>query len=113
MAEVRLFGSCAKRRTQAVITGSSGRVYVGENVCLNPQEVCPRQPGEGYDKCRTVCRQVGHGEELALLAAGEDARGGHLRVAHHYLCSSCEELVARAGLASVQLLAPVDSERTQ
>lgn len=113
MAEVALFGPCAKRRMQAVLTGASGRVYVGENVCLNPQDSCPRLPGEGYEKCKTICKQVGHGEEIALQAAGEDARGGSLRITHHYLCKSCEVLVARSGVTDVELLSEVDSEQAR
>jgi len=47
-----------------------GRVFYGENLCDEPQPVCPREVGEGYAKCRDVCRQqAGHAEEVAIAAA--------------------------------------------
>lgn len=107
-----LFGPCAKRRTQAVLTTVDGKVYVAENICLNPQEVCPRMPGEGYEKCKTICRQVGHAEEQVILAAGEDAVGATIEVTHWYACRACESLSHQAGVKSITCVGPQDSERT-
>ena len=107
-----LFGPCAKRRMQAVLHGASGKVYVAENVCLNPQQTCPRAPGEGYEKCKTICQQVDHGEAQVIAAAGEDARGGRLVITHRYACPPCEALCKKAGIASIEFASPVDSERT-
>lgn len=39
------------------------------NACLNPQPVCPREAGEGYDKCTSVCEQPGHAEVDAIRQA--------------------------------------------
>lgn len=102
MAE-KLFGFCAKARVQAVLVGASGKVYVGENVCLNPQEVCPREPGEGYDKCQSVCMQLHHAEIQALDQAGADAFGGSLVVGYYYCCEACRSALAAAGVATVTL----------
>lgn len=106
-----LFGPCAKRRTQAVLVTLVGQVFVAENVCRNPQAVCPRAPGEGYEKCRTICQQVGHAEEQVLAAAGEAARGGRLQVTHWYACDPCATKAEAAGVV-VECVAPQDSERT-
>lgn len=106
-----LFGPCAKRRTQGLLVGRSGAVYVAENVCLNPQPVCPRLPGEGYEKCKSVCQQVEHAEIQILRAAGDDAHGQELTVTHWYPCPRCEVACAAAGV-TVKCIAPQDSERT-
>lgn len=97
-----IFGPCAKRRTQAVLTGKSGKVYVAENVCLNPQPVCPRAEGEGYEKCSAICQQVGHAEPQVLNQAGSDAVGGTLRVSHWYVCEDCARLCQAAGIAHIE-----------
>lgn len=107
-----LFGPCAKRRMQAVLVGASGHVYVAENVCMNPQPVCPRELGEGYEKCKTICQQVGHGEAQVIAAAGADAKGGRLTISHWYACPPCEELCRAAGVTEIEFASPVDSERT-
>lgn len=107
-----LFGPCAKRRTQAVLIGASGKAYAAENVCLNPQPVCPRLPGEGYEKCTTICRQTSHAELQVLDMAGADARGGRMQVSHWYACDACAAAVKCAGVDSVQFTAPQEGERT-
>lgn len=91
--------TCAKRQVKAVLVGYSGRTYTGTNDCANPQDVCPREPGEDYEKCRSVCGQVGHAEIDALLQAGPDARGGIMRVDHTYACDECIEAMKAAGVA--------------
>lgn len=99
-----LYGFCAKARVQALLTGRSGRVYAGENVCLNPQPVCPREEGEGYDKCKTVCQQLHHAEIQAVLAAGEDAWGGSIRVGYKYCCAECTRALDAAGVLLIELV---------
>ncbi len=54
--------SCAKKRVQCVLIAEDGEVFVGENWCNNPQQTCPREPGEGYDKCTHICKQNAHAE---------------------------------------------------
>lgn len=96
-----LFGFCAKARVQAVLRGASGREYAGENVCLNPQPVCPRAPGEGYEKCVSVCRTLHHAEIQCLMQAGDDARGGSIVVGYHYCCDACTRALDEAGVVNV------------
>lgn len=107
-----LFGPCAKRRTQAVLTATDGRVFAAENVCLNPQPVCPREPGEGYEKCRTVCQQTAHAEAQVIAMAGPAAKGARMVCSHWYACAPCEALCRAAGVASMEFTSPQDSERT-
>ena len=89
--------SCAKQTVMCHIKLPDGRIFGGQNICLNPQTECPREDGEGYDKCKTICVQLGHAEEEAIRAAlskGVDLKGataiitGHTRV-----CDSCRALL--------------------
>jgi len=108
-----LFGPCAKRRVQAVLTSPSGEVFVAENVCLNPQPVCPRELGEGYAKCKSICQQVDHAEAQVLRMAGlSGSMGATLRITHHYACDECLARCKRAGVEKIEYLSPVNSERT-
>lgn len=92
--------TCAKFHTIAVLIGASGRAYVGSNLCNNPQPTCPRTPGEGYDKCKSICEQEGHAEARALAMAGEDAAGGSISVNHWYVCDACRALCEAAGVVN-------------
>jgi hypothetical protein len=58
-------GPCAKQTVTCAIVTPAGEHFIGENWCDTPQETCPRVDGEGYEKCTTVCDQVGHAEEVA------------------------------------------------
>lgn len=94
--------TCAKTRVRVTLTHPDGRSWAGENWCRNPQPVCPR---EGYDKCKTICDQVGHAEEDALRVAGEHARGCTASLdGHTYYCMPCQHKLYAAGV--VALAAP-------
>lgn len=96
------FGPCAKVRVFCTITAADGQVFVGENHCALPQDVCPRLPGEGYAKCKTVCHQEGHAELVALRMAGEAARGARATFRNHtYACRECQEALFAAGVLSI------------
>jgi tRNA(Arg) A34 adenosine deaminase TadA len=59
--------TCAKKTVLAVITDAEGRVLGwGSNECGAPQDACPREPGEGYAKCLSICRQPSHAEIAAI-----------------------------------------------
>lgn len=81
--------TCAKAVVRAYLLGNDGIVYYGENIAHQPQEFCPRAPGEGYEKCHSVCRTAGHAEEMAIREAGAAAFGGFMLVDYHYICESC------------------------
>lgn len=100
-------GPCAKRQVIATLVLPCGLDFVGENVCRNPQPVCPREPEEGYEKCVSVCAQVGHAEVVALTQALHrvhlsSLRGGKLYVeGHDHACPNCRSL---AGLLGVDIV---------
>lgn len=92
-------GPCADKRVTCTIVTKSNHRYVGENWCAKPQRVCPRKPGENYDKCIMVCGQPGHAENMALIEAGEAARGA---VAYlegiDWCCVDCQNALHAAGV---------------
>jgi deoxycytidylate deaminase len=95
--------TCAKLHVECTIQKGDVMVY-GSNYCRNPQDVCPREKGEGYEKCKTICDQVGHAEEVALRLAIEAGieKGGHATLyGHTYLCRSCQEQLFDAGIATI------------
>lgn len=81
--------------------------FAGTNACNNPQKVCPREPGEGYEKCKSICDQPGHAEEVALAAAraaGVDVTGWKaVLIDHTYYCRNCQEKLFEAGIATLEL----------
>ena len=94
--------TCAKKNVICYLFSEDGRVFEGTNACRNPQTTCPREPGEGYEKCTTICDQVGHAEMVALDAAGDAANGSTaLLVGHHHYCRACQEALFAAGVKSL------------
>jgi deoxycytidylate deaminase len=97
-------GPCAKRQVECTIR-RKGVEYIGRNDCANPQPVCPRLPGEGYEKCQSICQQAGHAEIEALKVAGENADGATACVVGHYwICEPCGRALRDAGVAAVMIL---------
>lgn len=99
-----MIGPCAKATVTCTIVAADGERFYGTNYCRNAQPVCPRAPGEGYDKCQTVCDQRGHAEIVALAMAGEKAKGAraYLR-GHTYACQPCQEALFGAGVISLSV----------
>jgi pyrimidine deaminase RibD-like protein len=78
---------------------------VGRNDCENPQPVCPREPGEGYEKCQSICKQAGHAEREAVKAAGSAARGGTATLTGHYwMCEPCGAAIRDAGIEYIRVV---------
>lgn len=74
---------------------------IGPNDCANPQSVCPRLPGEDYEKCHSVCAQAGHAEIEALRKAGLNAKGAHAHLyGHYWMCEPCGKALRDAGIIS-------------
>ena len=106
-------GRCAKRHVICTIGWWKQGQYqaaVGANLCRNPQEVCPRLPGEGYEKCHTVCQTIGHAEEVALgllLAQGWDPKDADRCsaeiVGHNCICHACGSLLQEAGVSYIAI----------
>ena len=86
---------------------AEGPTFTGENDCANPQTVCPRQPGEGYAKCETICQQGEHAEIKALRMAREAGYSAESAVAvirgHYYICEPCGAALRDAGVTQVRI----------
>ena len=98
-------GPCAKRSVECTLFDPEGYVYIGRNDCANPQPTCPRLPGEGYEKCKSICDQAGHAEIEALRAAGRNgAKGAHATLTGHYwMCEPCGRALREAGVLSITI----------
>jgi deoxycytidylate deaminase len=97
--------SCAKKHVTCVLVTPYGEKFVGTNKCLAPQDHCPREPWEGYEKCTTICRQVGHAEEVALLEAKEKAKGARAFIhGIGHVCRVCQEKLFGAGVISFSII---------
>jgi pyrimidine deaminase RibD-like protein len=79
---------------------------MGENDCANPQAVCPRLAGEGYEKCQTICRQGEHAEIKALRQLeGSDLRHAVAYIhGHYYICEPCGAALRDAGIGRVVIV---------
>ncbi len=96
--------TCAKKIVTCFLVAPNGVVYAGRNDCAAPQETCPRTFGEGYEKCKSICKQEGHAEEMALKRAGVNAKGcrAYIQGIGHY-CKECQIMLFRKGITSLQL----------
>jgi deoxycytidylate deaminase len=100
--------TCAKRQVECVITTAEPgpRMWFrGRNDCERPQTICPREPGEDYTKCKTICRQGDHAELAALKSAreaGADLYGSTATVfGHYWICEPCGAALRDAGVKRV------------
>jgi len=97
--------SCAKAKVACAIVSTDGQVFMGRNDCENPQSTCPREEGEGYDKCKSICQQEGHAEIMALKKAGAKSIGGRAYLwGHESYCHACENALLSAGVKSLSLI---------
>lgn len=94
--------TCAKKRVECSIITRNNGYYYGTNDCERPQTHCPRRVGEGYEKCKSVCRQQGHAEEVALekaVADGADLNGAIAYISGiDHFCKSCQQKLYVAGV---------------
>ena len=96
--------TCAKKQVTCVLVKDDNIIAVGRNSCRKPQETCPRLPGEGYQKCKDICDQTGHAEEMALEQAGDQAEGctAYLIGINHY-CKTCQLKLFAAGIEALKI----------
>ena len=98
--------TCAKRVVIATLTNRHNPedYYIATNNCSNPQQVCPREDGEDYTKCHTVCKQAGHAETSVLnLVRSKDLTDYDLTViGHDRMCQDCMNAVADAGVLVIK-----------
>lgn len=96
--------TCAKKIVTATLVTASGEVFRDTNYCFAPQVTCPRLPGEGYEKCISVCRQPAHAEVNAIRQAGFAAHGSIIIVdGIDRICDDCRQRAAAAGVAKMYL----------
>jgi len=99
--------TCAKKVVTCELYNPFTRVLVrANNDCQNPQVTCPRLPGEGYEKCKSICDQRGHAEEQALeFLPDGDAQGFTATIyGIGWACRNCQELLYEAGAVSIRCL---------
>jgi deoxycytidylate deaminase len=105
--EIANMGPCAKQTVRCTLVTPDGEHIPGENWCANPQPTCPRDPGEGYEKCRSVCAQEGHAEQVAVRLAGDRAKGARAYIeGHTYACMNCQHALFAAGVVSLSIGTP-------
>lgn len=97
--------TCAKKIVRCTIITKAGYAYSGENDCWKPQKKCPREVGEDYTKCNTVCEQYGHAEIKALQAlfrVKDSAEGATAIITGiDYVCKECARSLSKAGVAEI------------
>lgn len=102
-----MIGHCAKKVVTCEIITVDGYKYTGMNICRNPQENCPRLDNEGYEKCKTICQQVGHAEIVALTMAQSHwaSLKGATAVIRGigYSCRNCQEELYSAGIKYITI----------
>lgn len=99
--------NCAKHTTTCQIVTKDGQEFYGENYCLVPQPECPREFKEGYEKCKSVCFQIGHAEEVAIMHAlhsRADIKGAKAIIGHERICDNCKSLLTSHGITNIEFL---------
>lgn len=104
------YGPCAKATVTCTLVLADGKQIVGTNLCANPQKTCPRAPGEGYEKCTSICQQEGHAEVVAVRKAkafGASLLGSRAFLeGHTYACMACQHALFAAGVRSFSVGSP-------
>ena len=102
-----MLGRCAKQVVKARLVAKNGGVFYGENSCLNPQEICPRdemgfKSGNGYYLCNNICKQTNHAEVNAIKLAGEHSVGSIIYLSgHEHSCCNCSEYAKEKGVKDI------------
>lgn len=105
--------TCAKKHVICDIVTKTGRTFSSYNHCENPQDTCPREEGEDYAKCTSICKQIGHAEINALRAAGDYANGARAYIyGNTFCCRECQEALFAAGVISISVSKTIE-ERTE
>ncbi len=96
---------CKKQTTVAVIMKDGQLISIGTNEIHEDITECPRKDmktGEGYELCKSVCKQNHHAEVDACLKAGDQAKGATLYlIGHTYCCDECTVVMERHGIKEV------------
>lgn len=102
MIEIR---QCKKQTVVAIIMKDGQLISIGTNEINADIVECPRKgmkTGEGYELCKTICKQKYHAEVDACLKAGDRANGAILYlIGHTYCCDNCNEIMKNHGIKKV------------
>lgn len=100
---------CKKQTTLAIIMKGGEFVSMGSNEIHTDVEVCPRigmKSGEGYELCKSICKQNHHAEVDACLKAGDRANGATLiLIGHTYCCDNCKRVMEEHGIVDIKIVA--------
>lgn len=107
-----MIGRCAKKIVVCKIVLTNGTEFIGTNDCFNPQFQCPRFPGDNYSKCRSICNQLGHAEQVALYKAigaftywEEVLKGAKAYIKGiSWVCRQCQEVLYQHGIESISIV---------
>lgn len=106
--------TCAKRHVTCTIRTLDGEIVTGTNECRYPQTSCPREAGEGYLKCLTICGQHAHAEIMATadaVAAGFKLEGATAVISgHNYACAICCDVLHTNGITDIQFVQPEEDD---
>ena len=100
---------CAKTQVIAILYNKEDTEFAfGTNFCKNPQEICPREEGEGYEKCKSICDQPAHAEINAIKDAvnkNMTVEGSTMIILKHRdMCDNCRQFVTNYGVETVIIL---------
>lgn len=105
-------GNCSWWPTGAVIVKGNKIISRGANkgvynaICPRVEQQCPS--GTGYELCTRHCKQTGHAEKNAILAAERenyDLTGADMYLfGHWWCCQSCWESILRHDFGEIYLL---------
>lgn len=102
---------CDKRVVRAWIPVAQ-EIWEATNYRTAHEGACPREPGEGYEKCDSICGQSGHAEENLIRhlreaieadTIGPDDISGTMFIDHFYACDDCRAAAAALGINIVPL----------
>jgi deoxycytidylate deaminase len=103
-------GPCAKIVVRCVLINivTDEVVATGENICMTPVATCPRTEGEDYEKCKSVCNQVGHAEEVAACMARDNTEPLMATITGHTnYCVNCKNILTALGVVKFKVGKPI------
>lgn len=99
---------CLKADVMAMIVDHVGQVATGTNEIQNEfVKKCPRELGEDYTKCKTICQQESHAEIAAIKKAKERGlilEGSKLYLTgHNKPCYNCRKACEKEGITIITM----------
>lgn len=96
---------CKKQTTIAIIMKDQQLISIGTNEIHEDITECPRKgmaTGEGYELCKSICKQNNHAEVDACIKAGEGAKGATLYlIGYTYCCDNCKKVMSEYGIEKI------------